>query len=200
MPPAAATSILPSRISCATETMACAPEPQTRLTVIAGVVTGNPAWTPAWRAGFFFSPACTTFPMTTVSTSSGRIPARATAPPIAAAPSAGAGTSLRLPAKVPIAVRTGSAKTTERDVMAQSPRMLALRCGTARDQTPEPASDLRKSAVDEQFRTGDEARIVGCQEHDGLGDFLRSAKPPHRHDGGQHLQPLLPGLRRAHQL
>jgi hypothetical protein len=30
----------------------------------------------------------------------------------------GAGISLRVPPKVPIAVRTGSAKTTERDVMA----------------------------------------------------------------------------------
>ena len=58
-----------------------------------------------------FSPACTTLPMTTVSTWSGRMPARATAPPIATAPRAGAGTSLRPPPKVPIAVRTGSAKT-----------------------------------------------------------------------------------------
>ena len=43
MPPATATSTLPSRISCAAETIACAPEPQTRLTVIAGTVTGSPA-------------------------------------------------------------------------------------------------------------------------------------------------------------
>ena len=34
MPPATATSTLPSRISCAADTMACAPEPQTRLTVM----------------------------------------------------------------------------------------------------------------------------------------------------------------------
>src|SRR3974390_367110 len=55
--------------------------------------------------------------ITTVSTSSGRTPARATAARIAVAPRSGAGTSLRLPPKVPIAVLTGSAKTTERDVM-----------------------------------------------------------------------------------
>ena len=67
MPPATATSTLPSRISCAAETIACAPEPQTRLTVIAGTVTGRPAWTPACRAGFILLPACTTLPMTTVS-------------------------------------------------------------------------------------------------------------------------------------
>src|SRR5215510_7669480 len=41
MPPATATSMLPRRISCAAETMACAPEPQTRLTVRAGVVPGR---------------------------------------------------------------------------------------------------------------------------------------------------------------
>src|SRR5262249_23732742 len=53
----------------------------------------------------------------TVSTSSGRSFARATAAAIAAAPRLGAGTSLSAPPNVPIAVRTGSAKTTERDVM-----------------------------------------------------------------------------------
>ena len=52
MPPATATLILPSAISWAAETMACAPEPQTRLTVSAGTVTGSPACTAACRAGF----------------------------------------------------------------------------------------------------------------------------------------------------
>jgi hypothetical protein len=42
----------------------------------------------------------------------GRSFARATAATIATAPRLGAGTSLRLPPKVPIAVRTDSAKTT----------------------------------------------------------------------------------------
>jgi len=46
------------------------------------------------------------------------------------------------------------------------------------------ASDLRKSAVDEQFDAGDETRIVGCQEHDCFGDFLRFAKSAHRHHSG----------------
>src|SRR5215831_8607188 len=118
MPPATATSMLPSAISCAAETMACAPEPQTRLTVSAGTVTGSPAWMAACRAGFILVPACTTLPMTTVSTSSARSFARATAAPIATAPRLGAGISLSVPPNVPIAVRTGSAKTTERDVMA----------------------------------------------------------------------------------
>ena len=38
-----------ARISCAAETIACAPEPQTRFTVIAGTDTGRPPPTAAWR-------------------------------------------------------------------------------------------------------------------------------------------------------
>jgi len=57
MPPATATLILPSAISCAADTIAWAPEPQTRFTVSAGVVTGKPAWTAAWRDGFILVPA-----------------------------------------------------------------------------------------------------------------------------------------------
>src|SRR5262249_658566 len=41
MPPATATLILLGEISCAAETMACAPEPQTRLTVSAGIHLGS---------------------------------------------------------------------------------------------------------------------------------------------------------------
>jgi hypothetical protein len=44
MPPATAASTAPRRISCAADTIACAPEPQTRFTVIAGTDTGSPAW------------------------------------------------------------------------------------------------------------------------------------------------------------
>ena len=47
IPPATATLMLPSAISCAAETIACAPEPHTRLTASAGVVTGSPACTAA---------------------------------------------------------------------------------------------------------------------------------------------------------
>jgi hypothetical protein len=44
-------------ISCDADTIACAPEPQTRFTVIAGTDTGNPAWIAAWRAEFILAPA-----------------------------------------------------------------------------------------------------------------------------------------------
>ena len=43
MPPAIAASMSPSQISCAAEAIACAPEPQTRLTVSAGTANRNAA-------------------------------------------------------------------------------------------------------------------------------------------------------------
>ena len=51
MPPAMAASISPAAICCAAETIACAPEPQTRFTVIAGTDTGTPPPIDACRAG-----------------------------------------------------------------------------------------------------------------------------------------------------
>src|SRR6516164_7755346 len=52
IPPATAVSTVPDMISWDAEMIACAPEPQTRFTVIPGTETGNPAWITAWRAGF----------------------------------------------------------------------------------------------------------------------------------------------------
>src|SRR6266853_1040661 len=140
MPPANATSTLPSKISCAAETMAWAPEPQTRFTVIAGTDTGSPAWTAAWRAGFILAPAWITFPMTTVPMSRGSRPARLTLAPIATAPRSGEDTSLRLPPNVPMAVRIGAARTTERDVLMAEPP------GFARD-----LHDRAQTAVEQHF-------------------------------------------------
>jgi len=57
MPPAMATSISPAAICWAAVTMACAPEPQTRFTVMAGTATGTPPPMAAWRAGFIRLPA-----------------------------------------------------------------------------------------------------------------------------------------------
>ena len=65
IPPATAVSSRPSQISLAAVAIAWAPEPQTRLTVIAGTSTGMPPPTAAWRAGFILLPAWMTFPMTT---------------------------------------------------------------------------------------------------------------------------------------
>ncbi len=48
-PPASANSASPMASACRHETIACAPEPQSRLTFIAGVVSGMPASIAAQR-------------------------------------------------------------------------------------------------------------------------------------------------------
>jgi hypothetical protein len=119
--------------------MACAQEPQTRFTVIAGTDTGRPPWTAACRAGFILVPAWMTLPMATVPTSSGLSPARSMAALMAAAPRLGAAISLRLPPKVPIAVRAGFAKTTERgDVILRTPLLMIAEGRCAQPITNRP--------------------------------------------------------------
>src|SRR5262249_25521198 len=97
-------------------------------------------------------------------------------------------TSFSVPPNVPIAVRTGSANTTECcDVMAFSPYL----CW---------ASHLGEPAVHEQLGAGDVARVVGGEEHDRLGDLLRRSEPAERHRGGDHLLALLADLGRREQV
>ena len=67
MPPATATSASPARISAAASMIAFSPEPQTRLMVVALVVTGRPARSAAWRAGAWPTPAWRTWPIRTSS-------------------------------------------------------------------------------------------------------------------------------------
>ncbi len=50
---------------------------------------------------------------------------------------------------------------------------------------------LCEAAIDEQFRSGNIAGVVGCEKHNGLRDFIRCAKPAERNSAGNHLQPLL---------
>lgn len=64
-----------------------APDPQTRLTVSTGTVTGSPAPMAACRAGFIRFPACMTLPMITLSILSDARPARRGVSPVAMAPS-----------------------------------------------------------------------------------------------------------------
>jgi hypothetical protein len=52
MPPETQPSSRPSIASCAADAAACAPEPQTQLTVFAGTFMGMPPLTADWRAGF----------------------------------------------------------------------------------------------------------------------------------------------------
>ena len=64
-PPATTISASPARIIRAALVMATSPERQTLLTVSAGTLSGMPAVTAAWRAGFCPAPACRTWPMST---------------------------------------------------------------------------------------------------------------------------------------
>ncbi len=68
MPPATYTSPSPARIPAAENMIDLRPEPQTRLIVVAGVVSASPARRSAWRAGAWPAPPCSTWPMITSST------------------------------------------------------------------------------------------------------------------------------------
>ena len=67
MPPATTTSASPARISAAASMIDFMPLPQTRLIVVALVVTGRPALRAAWRAGAWPTPAWMTWPIRTSS-------------------------------------------------------------------------------------------------------------------------------------
>ena len=63
VPPATTMSSSPASIIWAAMLTQFRPEPQTTLTVTAGVVTGRPALMEAWRATFWPRPAWMTQPM-----------------------------------------------------------------------------------------------------------------------------------------
>ena len=45
---------------------------------------------------------------------------------------------------------------------------------------------LGQAAVDEQLDSGDVTAVIGCEKHDGFGDFIRRAEPTERRHGGNH--------------
>src|SRR6185437_1533568 len=106
MPPAITSSASPARISAAASMIAFRPEPQTRFIVVAEVVAGSPAFSAAWRAGAWPTPACRTSPISTssIGASPGR-PERSTAARIATPPSTGAEVVDNAPPNRPIGVR-----------------------------------------------------------------------------------------------
>src|SRR5215510_814299 len=73
--------------------------------VSAGISTGKPALSAACRATFMPTPACSTHPINTSSTSAGETLARANASRIATAPRSAADRSLSAPANDPMGVR-----------------------------------------------------------------------------------------------
>ena len=90
MPPVTITSWSPARIIESAISTARIEEAQTLLIVSEPTSFGIPAPIAACRAGAWPTPACSTSPMITYSTSSGSTPARSSAALIAIAPSSGA--------------------------------------------------------------------------------------------------------------
>src|SRR5438445_5266972 len=111
MPPATAISMSPARIAWSASMTAFKPEPQTLLTVSAAMVSGRPPRSAAWRAGFWPSPALTTFPMMHSSTACGSRPARRTASATTSAPSRVAASDFSVPRNLPVGVRTAETMT-----------------------------------------------------------------------------------------
>ena len=111
MPPATTRSASPRATVFAARITACRPEPQTLLTVVAGTVTGMPAWMAAWRAGACPMPAESTLPMKTSCTASAGSLARASAPLIAVAPRPGAADGGEAPRNAPMGVRAAADTT-----------------------------------------------------------------------------------------
>ena len=120
-PPASAKSASPRLSACTQETIAWAPEPQSRLTFIAGALSGTPASIAATRLRYMSrGSVLITWPKTTWPIWPPSTPERASASRAAVAASAIGGMAARLPPKVPIAVRAPS-RITMSPVMAPSP-------------------------------------------------------------------------------
>ena len=81
----------PAAICWAPSATARRPEPHSWLRLQAGLSTGMPALTEAWRAGPWPAPACSTWPRITSSTSPAATPARSSAAWMAILPSSWAG-------------------------------------------------------------------------------------------------------------
>ena len=123
MPPATTILNSPARISWSASAMASSPDRHTLLIVMAGTSIGMPAGTAACRAGICPTPACSTWPMITYSTSDPVRPARSMAPRMATPPSSAAETEARAPLKRPIGVRDPATMT---DDMGRPPQVGAL--------------------------------------------------------------------------
>ena len=146
-PPASAKSASPRLSACTQETIACAPDPQSRLTFIAGALSGTPASIAAARLRYMSrGSVLITCPKTTCPIRPPSTPARASASRAAVAASAIGGTAARLPPKVPMAVRAPS-RITMSSVMAMAlsqalaaPSALAGRDASGRARGRRPAA------------------------------------------------------------
>ena len=127
-PPASPNSASPSASDCATETIACTPEPQSRLTFIAGTLSGTPAPIAAMRERYMSrGSVAITCPKATLPICAGSTPDRSIAAAATRHPSSTGGVPASAPPKVPIAVRTPPKITT-------SSMKAPLRCNHPRRQ------------------------------------------------------------------
>src|SRR5215217_733554 len=183
-PPPRATSVSPSMTSWAAETIACSPDPHSRLRVKAGVSTGRPPFTEATRDRYMSRVSVwMTLPNTVCPTSAGSTPDRLTASRTTAAPRSAGGMSLRLPPYFPTAVRTPERTTTSRAPATLKPPCLA--------------TSHVQPAVDPVDLPGDVPRLGVGEELDHPGDLGRLPQPADR-DLGDHLVEDLLGHGRDH--
>src|SRR6266550_8006782 len=173
LPPATTTCASPVRSSWTALLMACNPDPHSRFTLNAVVVSGRPAFSVARRALKASSPTWPTQPRMTSSTTPGEIPARSTAVRIAVAPRSDVGVSLNAPANLPMAVRTPPATTmpppfsATRSFYVATPGRLDPRARCA------PAARPRRSAI----RGGAAAAGIAAPLGDLLGLLLGLRNP-----------------------
>ncbi len=108
-PPASANSASPNSSACTADTIACAPDPHSRFTFIAGTLSGTPASIAATRLRYMSrGSVLSTCPNTTWPICPPSTPARAMASREAVAARSMGGTAARLPPNVPMAVRAPS--------------------------------------------------------------------------------------------
>ncbi len=159
-----ATSQSPSAIACAADTMACRPEPHRRLTLKAGVSTGQPASMAATRERYAsFVSVGITLPITTWPTASAAMPLRSMAARTAVVASWVLGMSLSEPPKVPMAVRAMEAMR-----MSRCAEVMEVSGGTrGRDARPGPlrvmASGISHCTA-RSCREGDARRSVHARQ------------------------------------
>ena len=123
-------------IDCAAEMMACRPEPQSRLTLKAGVSIGQPASMAATRLRYAsFTSVGITLPITTWPMASGATPLRSSTALTAVVASWVLGTSFSAPPKVPMAVRAVPTTKMSRWVMKSLKQKKAADCGSGLQTT-----------------------------------------------------------------
>src|SRR5690625_288308 len=122
-PPATTTSCCPDITAWAAKSSACWLDPQARLTVVPGIVSGQPAASTAKRPMLLdWSPTCETQPQITSSITAGSTPVRSISAPSTTADRSAACICANPPPRLPTGVRTASMITASRILLLRSDR------------------------------------------------------------------------------